>query len=100
RPVSGKTADQLTTMMEGVVEDGTASVAKMDGTKVAAKTGTAQHGPGAAPHAWFISFAPADDPKIAVAVVVENGGNAGNEAYGATVAGPIAKNMMEAVVEK
>ncbi|MDN5713196.1 MAG: hypothetical protein L0G83_12690, partial [Brevibacterium aurantiacum] len=46
------------------------------------------------------SFAPADDPKIAVAVVVENGGNAGNEAYGATVAGPIAKNMMEAVVEK
>ncbi|PCC18232.1 peptidoglycan D,D-transpeptidase FtsI family protein [Brevibacterium aurantiacum] len=100
RPVSGKTADQLTTMMEGVVEDGTASVAKMDGTQVAAKTGTAQHGPGAAPHAWFISFAPADDPKIAVAVVVENGGNAGNEAYGATVAGPIAKNMMEAVVEK
>ena len=42
RPVSGKTADQLTTMMEGVVEDGTASVAKMNGTKVAAKTGTAQ----------------------------------------------------------
>lgn len=100
RPVSGDTADKLTTMMEGVVENGTASVAKMGDTKVAAKTGTAQHGPGAAPHAWFISFAPADDPKIAVAVVVENGGNAGNEAYGATVAGPIAKNMMEAVVEK
>ena len=37
---------------------------------------------------------------IAVAVVVENGGNAGNEAYGATVAGPIAKDMMEAVVDK
>lgn len=100
RPVSGDTADKLTTMMEGVVENGTASVAKMGDTKVAAKTGTAQHGPGAAPHAWFISFAPADDPKIAIAVVVENGGNAGNEAYGATVAGPIAKNMMEAVVEK
>ncbi|WP_181274211.1 peptidoglycan D,D-transpeptidase FtsI family protein [Brevibacterium oceani] len=100
RPISGDTADQLTEMMEGVVTDGTASVAKMGDTKVAAKTGTAQHASGAAPHAWFISFAPADDPKIAVAVVVENGGNAGNEAYGATVAGPIAKNMMEAVVEK
>ena len=100
RPVSGDTADKLTDMMTGVVENGTASVAKMGDTKVAAKTGTAQHAKGAAPHAWFISFAPADDPQVAVAVVVENGGNAGNEAYGATVAGPIAKNMMEAVVEK
>ena len=100
RPVSGDTADKLTDMMTGVVENGTASVAKMGDTKVAAKTGTAQHAKGAAPHAWFISFAPADDPQIAVAVVVENGGNAGSEAYGATVAGPIAKNMMEAVVEK
>ena len=100
RAVSGDTADKLTEMMTGVVDDGTASVAKMGDTKVAAKTGTAQHAKGAAPHAWFISFAPADDPQIAVAVVVENGGNAGNEAYGATVAGPIAKNMMEAVVEK
>ncbi len=100
RAVSGDTADKLTEMMTGVVDDGTASVAKMGDTKVAAKTGTAQHATGAAPHAWFISFAPADDPQVAVAVVVENGGNAGNEAYGATVAGPIAKNMMEAVVEK
>ena len=100
RAVSGDTADKLTEMMTGVVDDGTASVAKMGDTKVAAKTGTAQHAKGAAPHAWFISFAPADDPQIAVAVVVENGGNAGSEAYGATVAGPIAKNMMEAVVEK
>ena len=100
RAVSGDTADKLTEMMTGVVDNGTASVAKMGDTKVAAKTGTAQHATGAAPHAWFISFAPADDPQIAVAVVVENGGNAGSEAYGATVAGPIAKNMMEAVVEK
>ena len=100
RAVSGDTADKLTEMMTGVVDNGTASVAKMGDTKVAAKTGTAQHATGAAPHAWFISFAPADDPQVAVAVVVENGGNAGNEAYGATVAGPIAKNMMEAVVEK
>lgn len=100
RPVSKDTAAQLTTMMEGVVTDGTAGVAQIPGVKVAAKTGTAQHAEGAAPHAWFVSFAPATNPKIAVAVVVENGGNAGNEAYGATVAGPIAKSMMEAVVEE
>ncbi|WP_211978488.1 penicillin-binding transpeptidase domain-containing protein [Brevibacterium sp. W7.2] len=100
RPVSGQTAEELNTMMQGVVTDGTASVAQIPGVQVAAKTGTAQHAQGAAPHAWFISFAPADDPQIAVAVVVENGGNAGNEAYGATVAGPIAKDMMEAVVDK
>ncbi len=100
RPVSEDTAGELTTMMEGVVDDGTASVAKIPGVDVAAKTGTAQHAKGAAPHAWFVSFAPADDPQIAVAVVVENGGNAGSEAYGATVAGPIAKDMMEAVVKK
>lgn len=100
RPVSGQTAEELNTMMQGVVTDGTASVAQIPGVQVAAKTGTAQHQQGAAPHAWFISFAPADDPKIAVAVVVENGGNAGSEAYGATVAGPIAKDMMEAVVDK
>ncbi|RBP67298.1 cell elongation-specific peptidoglycan D,D-transpeptidase [Brevibacterium sanguinis] len=100
RPVSGDTAEELTSMMEGVVDNGTGSVASIPGVKVAAKTGTAQHAQGAAPHAWFISFAPADDPQIAVAVVVENGGNAGSEAYGATVAGPIAKDMMEAVVEE
>ncbi|GAA1620774.1 MULTISPECIES: penicillin-binding transpeptidase domain-containing protein [Brevibacterium] len=100
RPVSGQTAEELNTIMQGVVTDGTASVAQIPGVQVAAKTGTAQHAQGAAPHAWFISFAPADDPQIAVAVVVENGGNAGNEAYGATVAGPIAKDMMEAVVDK
>ena len=58
---------------------------------VAGKTGTAQSAKGAAPHAWFIAFAPADDPKVAVAVVVEDGGNAGNEAVGGRVAAPIAQ---------
>src|SRR5699024_12828595 len=81
RLASGDTAEQLTQMMTGVVDNGTGSVAKINGMQVAAKTGTAQHAEGAAPHAWFISFAPADDPEVAVAVVVENGGNAGNEAY-------------------
>src|SRR5699024_4909475 len=50
RPVSGDTAEQLTQMMTGVVDNGTGSVAKINGMKVAAKTGTAQHAEGAAPH--------------------------------------------------
>ena len=55
--------------------------------RVAGKTGTAQNRPGAAPHAWFIGFAPAEDPQVAVAVIVENGGSAGSEATGGAVAG-------------
>jgi peptidoglycan glycosyltransferase len=98
--VTSDVAGELTTMMEAVVSSGTGTRAQIDGVKVAGKTGTAQNAPGAAPHAWFISFAPADDPKVAVAVVVENGGKAGNEAFGGTVAAPIAKAVMEAVINK
>jgi peptidoglycan glycosyltransferase len=93
-------AGQLTTMMEAVVDSGTGTRAQISGVKVAGKTGTAQHGAGAAPHAWFISFAPADDPKVAVAVLIEDGGRLGNEAFGGTVAAPIAKSVMEAVINK
>ncbi len=98
--VSPEVAAQLTTMMEGVVQRGTGTAAQMPGVAVAGKTGTAQHGTGLPPHAWFTCFAPADNPTIAVAVVVENGGNAGNEAVGGRVAAPIAKAMMEARLTK
>jgi peptidoglycan glycosyltransferase len=96
KAVSPEVARQLTTMMESVVEDGTGRRAQMQGVDVAGKTGTAQHGEGRKAHAWFISFAPADDPQIAVAVIAEDGGVAGSEAGGGTVAAPIAKQMMEA----
>ncbi len=98
RAVSGAVAGKLTRMMERVVESGTGTRAQMPGVTVAGKTGTAQQGPGKPPHAWFISFAPAEDPKVAVAVVVEDGGRAGNEAFGGKVAAPIAKAVMEAVL--
>ena len=98
--VTGDVAQKLTTMMEAVVSDGTGRRAQIDGVKVAGKTGTAQHAVGAAPHAWFTCFAPADDPQVAVAVVVEDGGKLGNEAFGGTVAAPIAKAVMEAVLNK
>ena len=81
-----------------MVSQGTGQAAQIPGVEVAGKTGTAQHAVGAAPHAWFVSFAPAADPQVAIAVVVEDGGNAGNEAAGGSVAGPIAKAVMEAVL--
>lgn len=96
--VSTSTARQLTTMMEAVVTSGTGQAAQISGVEVAGKTGTAQHAEGAAPHAWMVTFAPADDPQVAVAVVVEDGGNAGNEAAGGSVAGPIARSVMQAVL--
>jgi peptidoglycan glycosyltransferase len=96
--VSPQVAATLTTMMEKVVTDGTGTAAKIDGVRVAGKTGTAQHAVGAAPHAWFIAFAPAEAPTVAVAVVVEEGGDAGNEASGGHTAAPIAKAIMKAVL--
>ncbi len=97
--VTPEVAAQLTAMMESVVTDGTGTAAQMSGVQVAGKTGTAQHAPGAAPHAWFISFAPANDPTVAVAVVVEEGGNAGDQASGGRTAAPIAKAIMQAVLQ-
>ncbi len=100
RAVSEKVAGQLTSMMELVVNEGTGSRAQIPGVRVAGKTGTAQTGGGRAAHAWFIGFAPAEDPKVAVAVIVENGGNTGSEATGGQVAAPIAQAVMRAVLGK
>ena len=96
--VPRETADQLTAMMETVVASGTGTSARIPGVRVAGKTGTAQNAEGAAPHAWFISFAPAEDPQVAVAVIVENGGSAGSEATGGAVAAPIARSVVRAVL--
>ena len=94
-----ETSDQLTDMMKLVVENGTGKQAAVPGTSVAGKTGTAEHETGKPPHAWFTGFAPADNPQIAVAVVVEDGGRAGNEAYGGSVAGPISAAVMKAALQ-
>ncbi|WP_336921507.1 peptidoglycan D,D-transpeptidase FtsI family protein [Aquipuribacter sp. SD81] len=96
--VSPETAQQLTDMMVQVVEAGTGTSAQIAGVVVAGKTGTAQTGNDTDPHAWFTSFAPADDPQVAVAVVVENGGDLGSETSGGRVAAPIARAVMEAVL--
>ncbi len=98
--ISPETASTLTSMLTSVVDNGTGQPARIPGVQVAGKTGTAEQGNGKPPHAWFTSFAPAGDPKVAVAVVVEDGGNAGNEAAGGRLAGPIAKAVMEAVLNQ
>lgn len=93
-PMSPQNADALTRMMQAVVESGTGTAAQISGVAVAGKTGTAQN-PGGDPHAWFVSFAPAEQPTIAVAVVVLNGGDLGSEATGGAIAAPIARTVME-----
>ena len=100
RATSAQVAATLTTLMEGVVTRGTGTAAQLAGVRVAGKTGTAQHAAGAAPHAWFIGFAPADDPKIAVAVLVEDGGALGSDATGGRVAAPIARDVIKAVLRR
>lgn len=99
-PISKSTADQLTEMMIGVVERGTGVAAQISGVEVAGKSGTAETGNNKSQHAWFTAFAPANDPEIAVAVIVENGGNAGSEATGGSVAAPIARAIIQAVLNK
>jgi peptidoglycan glycosyltransferase len=96
--VTPEVAAQLTDMLVNVVDNGTGQPAQISGIKVAGKTGTAETEPGRPPHAWFEAFAPADDPQVAVAVVVEDGGNLGSEATGGKLSAPIAKAVMEAIL--
>jgi peptidoglycan glycosyltransferase len=97
--VTPQVAAQLRDMMVTVVDNGTGRRAQISGVEVGGKTGTAQTGEDAKPHAWFVSFAPADDPKVAVAVILENGGGA-TEISGGRLAAPIARAVMEAVLNR
>jgi penicillin-binding protein A len=90
-PISADVADQLTEMMLSVVENGSGRAARISGVQVAGKTGTAQVSDEVADHTWFMGFAPADDPQIAVAVFVANGGGTGGER-----SAPIARQVIEA----
>jgi len=98
RAVSSEVAGELRDMMVNVVTSGTGQAAAIPGYTVGGKTGTAQDG-NRPPHVWFMAFAPAEDPQVAVAVIVENGGTLGDEATGSAVAAPIAREVMEAVLQ-
>ena len=94
-----ETARTLNGMMQGVVEKGELLAAQIEGTKVAGKTGTAEN-PQGEPHSWFISFAPADDPEIAIAVMVENGGIINENGEAETPALTIAGNLMRTYLDR
>jgi penicillin-binding protein A len=96
RATSAETAAALTEMMIGVVDGGTARGMALPGVKVAGKTGTAQT-TGRNAHAWIVGFAPADAPKIAVAVIVESQPGV-SEATGGRVAAPIARAVIQAAL--
>jgi len=101
RPIDAPTAAELTTAMEGVVNEGTGTNAAIPGVPVAGKTGTAETpgnescgGGEAENQAWFIGFAPADNPKIAIAATVECTLQFGNDA-----AAPIFRDVAETILE-
>ena len=96
RPMSPTSAEQLTQMMIGVVNEGTGYRAALPNIQVAGKTGTATNGEGEPPNAWFTAFAPAANPTIAVSVIVLDGGSLGNEATGGQVAAPIVQRILDA----
>jgi penicillin-binding protein A len=95
-------ATTMTQLMINNVDNGAASNARISGVQVAGKTGTAQNGArNQLPYTlWFTGFAPADDPKVAVAVVVQDGGGIGKAGFGNTLAAPVAKKVMEAVLSR
>jgi peptidoglycan glycosyltransferase len=90
-PTSPQLADEINKMMVGVVRNGTGSSASLPGVLVAGKTGTAENSQGDS-HAWFIGFAPADNPQVAIAVIVENAG------FGGSIAAPIARQVFRAAL--
>jgi peptidoglycan glycosyltransferase len=98
RALDADLAGEMLTMMVANVSDGAAAGARIDGVDVGGKTGTAENGSSQPYTLWFTGFAPAENPEVAVAVVVEDGGGQGQSGSGDTIAAPIAKKVMEAVL--
>lgn len=99
RAVSAQVAAKLTDLMVGA-EQMTQQKGAIPGVQIASKTGTAEHGTdprNTPPHAWYIAFAPAQDPKVAVAVLVENGGDR-LSATGGALAAPIGRATIAAAL--
>ncbi len=97
-PMTPGDAKALQAMMGIVVSQGTGGNARLPGVEVGGKTGTAQSDLARKPYAWFTSFAPLDDPKIAVAVIVEDADIPRTDIGGGRVAAPIARAVMQAAL--
>ena len=98
--ISQQTAATMTQLMVDAVANGAASSATIDGVDVAGKTGTAQNG-GDNPYTlWFTGFAPANDPEVVVAVVVQNGGGLGQDGTSSGISAPIGRQVLEAVLSR
>lgn len=91
--VDPSVAERLTAVMVKVVSGGTGTRARIPGVTVAGKTGTAEVGKGLKEHAWFVAFAPAEDPRVALAIVLENSG------VGGAVSAPAARPVLERALE-
>ncbi|MEJ7630125.1 MAG: penicillin-binding protein 2 [Nocardioidaceae bacterium] len=98
--ISGTVADDLTQMMVDVVNGGTGQPAQIPGVSVAGKTGTANSSTSRSPYAWMVAFAPANDPQVAVAVLIEQTDVPREDITGGGLAGPIARDVMEAVIQR
>jgi peptidoglycan glycosyltransferase len=96
RAIKSETAAELNQMMVSVVQAGTGTAAQIPGIQVAGKTGTAETGVNKVYTAWFVSFAPADNPQVAVAVVLEKQLNG----FGGAVSAPIAKQIMQKLLSR
>ena len=83
-------------MMQLVVQGGTGTAAQIPGVAVAGKTGTAELGLGNLYDAWFVAFAPADNPRYVVAVVVEKQPNG----FGGSISAPIARTILERLLHR
>jgi penicillin-binding protein A len=100
RAIPGRVASTVTELMIGS-EERTQGGGKIAGVQIASKTGTAEHGSdpkNTPPHNWYVAFAPAESPRIAVAVLVEDGGNRNLEATGGSVAAPIGRAVIAAAL--
>jgi peptidoglycan glycosyltransferase len=99
--MSSPVASQIRAMMVAA-ENSYRNEGKIAGVSIAAKTGTAEHGAdpkNTPPHGWYVAFAPANNPQVAIAVVVEDGGDRNLEATGGSLAAPIGRAVIGAALQ-
>jgi peptidoglycan glycosyltransferase len=98
--MTAATAESIKLMMIDSVNNGVASNAKIVDVEIAGKTGTAENGEGVRPTLWFTGFTPGDNPRFAIAVVIEDGGGRDTGSGGNATAAPVAREFFRVVLGK